>query len=44
MLQDLILQASEHISMHERVQMDVAGITEAGDGSLYGSAGVQNAI
>lgn len=30
--------------MHERMQMDVAGIRKAGDGSFYGSAEVQNAI
>lgn len=30
--------------MHERVQTDVAGITEAGGSSLYGSAEFQSAI
>lgn len=44
MLQDMILQFSEHISVHERVQMNVAGVTEAGDDSLRRSAEVHIAI
>lgn len=44
MPQDLILQLSERISTHEKVQTDVTGTPEAGDSSLHRSAEIQNAI